>query len=259
MTQSLSENTRIIARLDVKAPNLIKGVHLEGLRKVGNPREFAERYYRESIDEIIYIDMVASLYNRNTIVDLVRETAENVFVPITAGGGIRSVEDARTLLRAGADKVSINTAATNSPQLITDIAKRFGSQCMVLYIEAKHRQGNKWEAYCDNGREPTGLDVIEWAIRGQELGAGEILVTSVDQEGTRKGFDLDLVREISTRVSVPVIASGGMGKLEHLSEVVEDAHADAVAIAHMLHYNETTVADIRAHALAAGLNVRPTP
>lgn len=252
----MKSNIRIIARLDVKAPNLIKGVHLEGLRKVGDPREFAERYYHEGIDEIIYIDMVASLYNRNTIIDLVRETARNVFVPITAGGGIRSVDDARALLRAGADKVSVNTAATKSPELITGIAKRFGSQCMVLYIEAK-RHGDKWEAYCDNGREPTGLDAVEWAVRGQELEAGEILVTSIDQEGTRSGFDLDLIRQISTKVTVPVIASGGMGKFDHLAEAVSQGKADAVAIAHMLHYEEITIGEIREQALQAGMNVRP--
>ena len=248
-------NLRLIARLDVKAPNLIKGVHLEGLRKLGDPREFAQRYYADGIDEIIYIDAVASLYERNTIVDLIRHTAEKVFIPITAGGGVRSVDDARTLLRAGADKIAINTAAVHRPELITEMAEQLGSQCMVLSIQAK-RQDNHWEAYCDQGREHTGLNVIDWAKRGQDLGAGEILLTSVDREGTRKGFDIALTRAVADAVRVPVIASGGMGTFEHLLKVTQDGHAHAVAMAHVLHYGETKVGEVRAHALAAGLPVR---
>lgn len=247
---------RLIARLDVKAPNLIKGIHLEGLRKLGDPRAFAERYYKDGIDEIIYIDSVASLYQRNTIVDLVRHTAENVFIPITAGGGVRSIEDARALLRAGADKVTVNTAAVHRPELIGELAQRFGSQCVVLSIEAK-RQGSGWEAYCDNGRERTGLDVVGWSRRGEALGAGEILLTSVDQEGTRAGFDVALTRAVADAVTIPVIASGGMGCFEHLAEVVADGRADAVAMAHLLHFNDTTVPAIRRQALERGLDVRP--
>ncbi len=249
-------NIRLMARLDVKAPNLIKGVHLEGLRKLGDPQAFAERYYAEGIDEIIYIDAVASLYQRNTIVDLVSHTAENVFIPITAGGGVRSVEDARTLLRAGADKVAVNTAAVRDPTLISDLARAFGSQCVVLSIEAKC-QSDHWEVYCDSGREPTGLDVVEWAGRGQSLGAGEILLTSIDREGTRQGFDVALTAAVSDAVGVPVIASGGMGSVEHLVDVARDGRANAVAMAHVLHYDDIPLSMIREHAQAGGLNVRP--
>ena len=258
----MKPNIRLVGRLDVKAPNLIKGVHLEGLRKLGDPQTFAERYYGEGIDEIIYIDSVASLYQRNTIVDLVSHTAENVFIPITAGGGVRSVEDARALLRAGADKVAVNTAAVRHPALIGYLARAFGSQCVVLSIEAKRQSTpapGRWEAYCENGREPTGLDVIDWARRGQELGAGEILLTSVDQEGTRRGFDVALTAAVSDAVGVPVIASGGMGSVEHLLDVVRDGRANAVAMAHVLHYGDLPLATIRALALSAGLNVRPVP
>jgi len=248
-------NVRLIARLDVKAPYLIKGVHLEGLRKVGDPREFAERYYKDGIDEILYIDAVASLYRRNTITDLVKRTAENVFIPITAGGGVRSVEDARTLLRAGADKIAINTAATRRPELITEVSRALGAQCMVLSIQAK-RQGDRWEAYCDQGREHTGMDAVEWARRGQALGAGEILVTSVDREGTREGFDIELLRAITSTATIPVIASGGMGRVDHLVEAVSQGGVQAVALAHVLHYRVLDVAEIRTHARSRHVSMR---
>ena len=248
-------NFRLIARLDVKAPNLIKGVHLEGLRKLGDPQAFAQRYYADGIDEIIYIDAVASLYERNTIIDLVRHTAENVFIPITAGGGVRSVDDARALLRAGADKVAVNTAAVHRPELIAELAEQFGSQCVVLSIQAKS-QGDHWECYCDQGREHTGLDVLEWATRAHGLGAGEILLTSVDKEGTRKGFDVPLTRKVSDALNVPIIASGGMGNLDHLLDVARNGHAHAVAMAHVLHYDVLALNDIRIFAQEAGLPVR---
>jgi len=248
-------NLRLIARLDVKAPNLIKGTHLEGLRKVGDPREFAERYYREGIDEIIYIDAVASLYQRNTIVDLVRRTAENVFIPITVGGGIRSLDDARALLRAGADKIAVNSAAIRRPELLNEIARQFGSQCVVLSIQAKSAPTG-WEAYSDNGREHTGWDAIEWAREGARRGAGEILVTSIDQEGTLKGFDIPLVRAITSAVDIPVIASGGMGHVDHLRDVVVNGGADAVAMANVLHYKKIDLSAIRAAATQSGREVR---
>ncbi len=248
-------NLRLIARLDVKAPYLIKGVHLEGLRKLGDPQAFAQRYYEQGIDEIIYIDAVASLYERNTITDLVRHTAENVFIPITAGGGVRTVEDARALLRAGADKVAINTAATRRPELITEMAENFGAQCMVLSIQAKrHKDG--WEAYCDQGREHTDLDAIAWAKQGEKLGAGEILITSVDQEGTGNGFDIELVHNITKAVSIPVIASGGMGEIQHLIGVARQSNANAVAMARVLHFNELGLEAIRMAAQSNGLPVR---
>jgi cyclase len=247
---------RLVARLDIKGPNLIKGVHLEGLRVVGDPQAYARKYYQSGADELVYMDIVASLYGRNSILEVVRRAAEEVFIPMTVGGGIRSVEDVRDVLRAGADKVAINTAAVRRPELVAEVARRFGSQCMVLSIEAKRVADNRWEAYTDNGRERTGLDVVDWARRGVALGAGEILLTSVDQEGTRKGFDVALVRAVTDSVQVPVIASGGMGSGEHLVGVVRDGGADAVAMADVLHYERMTMPEIRSVALAAGLPVR---
>lgn len=249
-------NIRLIARLDIKGPNLIKGIHLEGLRVMGSPGEHALRYYLQGVDELIYMDCVASLYGRNHLGDIVKSAAKDIFVPMTVGGGIRSVDDATQILRAGADKVAINTAAVANPQLITDIARSFGSQCMVLSIEAKQVGSDRWEVYTDNGRERTGLDVIEWVKRGVAMGAGEVLLTSVDREGTRKGFDVSLVRAVTSEVSVPVIASGGMGKSADLLEVVREGGADAVAMADILHYKRAEISEIRAAAKAAGLGVR---
>ena len=249
-------NIRLIARLDIKGPNLIKGIQLEGLRVIGNPNEHAFRYYQQGVDELIYMDCVASLYGRNHLGEIVRSAAENIFVPMTVGGGIRSVDDATQILRAGADKVAVNTAAVANPQLITDIARHFGSQCMVLSVEAKQIGDERWEIYTDNGRERTGLDVIEWVKKGVAMGAGEVLLTSVDREGTRKGFDIALVKAVSAEISVPVIASGGMGRPEDLLEVVREGGADAVAMADILHYKRAEVGHIRAVAESAGLGVR---
>lgn len=249
-------NVRLIPRLDIKGPNLIKGIHLEGLRVVGDPQEFALRYYEAGADELVYMDIVASLYGRNNLSDIIRRAADNVYIPITVGGGIRSVEDARHLLRSGADKVAINTAALARPELITEIAHRFGSQAMVLSIEAKQIGPGKWEPYTDNGRERTGQDVIEWAQRGVELGAGEILLTSVDREGTRKGFDIELVKAISKSVTVPVIASGGMGSAADMVDAAQSGGADGIAMADVLHYNRLSLKDIRQAALDAGIAVR---
>lgn len=243
---------RLIARLDVKGPNLIKGVHLEGLRKIGDPQQYARDYYRQGIDEIIYMDVVASLYGRNNLTDVVRRTAENVFIPITVGGGVRSDEDAGALLRAGADKVAINTGAIRNPELITEIAEKFGSQCVVLSIEAKRQGTAKWEAYTDNGRERSGLDAVAWAIEAERRGAGEILLTSVDCEGTGTGFDLELVETVTSSVGIPVIACGGMGSIDHLTRAIR-AGADAVAMAHVLHYRKLTVADMHKAASDAGV------
>lgn len=249
-------NLRIIPRLDIKGPNLIKGVQLEGLRVMGDPQAFAIRYYEAGADELVYMDIVASLYGRNNLSDIIRRAADRVFIPITVGGGIRSVDDARLILRSGADKVAINTAAVTRPELITEVSRRFGSQAMVLSIEAKQVAPGKWEAYTDNGRERTGLDVLEWICRGVELGAGEILLTSVDREGTRKGFDIELVRQVSAAVPVPVIASGGMGSIEHFIEAATTGGADAVSMADVLHYNRIPLAAIRDAGRAAGLAVR---
>jgi cyclase len=249
-------NLRIIPRLDIKGPNLIKGIRLEGLRVIGDPQEHAIRYYEAGADELVYMDIVASLYGRNNLSDIISRAAKNVFIPITVGGGIRSVDDARHILRSGADKVAINTAAIGRPALITEVARRFGSQATVLSIEAKQVGPAKWEAYTDNGRERTGLDVLEWVRRGVELGAGEILLTAVDREGTRSGFDIDLVRTVCAAVPVPVIASGGMGSLEHFVSAAQQGNADAIAMADVLHYKRISIGNIRAAALAAGLPVR---
>jgi len=249
-------NIRLIARLDIKGPNLIKGVHLEGLRVIGSPNEHALRYYEQGADELIYMDCVASLYGRNSLADIVRSTAQDIFIPITVGGGIRSVDDATKLLRSGADKVAVNTAAVENPNLISEIAQRFGSQCMVLSIEAKQIGDSQWEVLTDNGRERTGKDVIEWAKQGVALGAGEILLTSVDREGTRKGFDIPLIHAVTQEVAVPVIASGGMGQPEDMIEAIKQGEADAVAMADILHYKRASVNDIRKEAKNAGIEVR---
>ena len=248
-------NIRLIARLDIKAPNLVKGIQMEGLRKMGDPNDFARQYYRQGIDEIFYADIVASLYERNSLSDIIEETTRDIFVPITVGGGLRSVEDVAAVLRAGADKVSINTAAIKDSKIISNVARRFGSQCMVLSIQAKRNKGY-WEAYYDNGREHSGKDVVEWAKIGQELGAGEIILTSVDKEGTAKGFDVDLVAAVTDTVSIPVIASGGMGTLDDAVEVVNTGHADAIAMAHVLHYGHFAVEDVRKHCLDNQIAVR---
>lgn len=243
---------RLIARLDIKGENLIKGVHLEGLRVIGDPHQFALQYYEQGVDELIYMDIVASLYGRSKLVDIVRRTARDVFVPMTVGGGVRSVDDVSDLMRAGADKIAINTAAVQRPKLISEVSRRFGSQCMVLSIEAKLQSPGFWEVYTDCGRERTGVDAVDWAKQAVTLGAGEILITSIDCEGTRKGFDDNLVRAISEAVEVPVIASGGFGQQSHLDSVVK-AGADAVAIASSLHYSHTKLSDIR--KMANDLNI----
>ncbi|MFC3079666.1 imidazole glycerol phosphate synthase subunit HisF [Phenylobacterium terrae] len=238
---------RLIARLDIKGPNLIKPVQLEGLRVIGDPEPRLARYYAEGADEFLFIDAVASLYGRNNLSSLLEYSVRNIFVPVTAGGGVRSVSDVEQMLRSGADKVAINTQAVRTPELISDIARRFGSQCMVLSVQAKRRVGGGpgWECYIDGGREHTGLDVVDWVRRGADLGAGEILLTSVDREGTRKGFDLELVSAVSEAVNVPVIASGGLGRFEHAGEAVR-AGASAVAVADMIHYDRATLNEIKA-------------
>ncbi|MBS0357887.1 MAG: imidazole glycerol phosphate synthase subunit HisF [Proteobacteria bacterium] len=236
---------RVIARLDIKGANLIKGVHLEGLKIIGDPHTFAHKYYDEGADELIYIDSVASLYERNNILDIVSKTVEDVFIPLTVGGGIRSVEDAKKALRAGADKIAINTAAIKNPNIITEIAEHFGNQCVVVSIEAKRKAPNQWEAYTDNGREKTNIDVVEWVRKVQSIGAGEILLTSIDQEGTQKGFDIELIRSVMDVATIPVIASGGMGEISHIHELLQKTNVDAIAVAHGLHYNSTPIQKIK--------------
>lgn len=247
---------RIIARLDVKGANLIKGIHLEGLRKVGSPVDFARRYYDEGIDEILFMDVVASLYGRDQLLEIVRETAEHVFAPITVGGGVRSVADFEALLRSGADKVAVNTGATKHPPMLKELSARFGSQSVVLSVEALQVAPKKWEALTDNGRERTGRDVVDWVQEAAALGAGEALITSIDREGTRSGFDVDLMRAVAECVSIPVIASGGMGSVDDFSSLVTAVDVNGVAIADALHYNRATLDEIRGAARGIGLDVR---
>lgn len=247
---------RLIPRLDIKGPNLIKGVHLEGLRVLGNPQDYARRYYAAGADELIYVDVVASLYGRNSLHDIIRNTADDVFVPLTVTGGLRSVDDVRGVLLAGADKAGINTAATKRPDLIREVSQTFGSQCMVLSIEAKQVAPGRWEVYTDSGRERTGLDVVDWAEQGVALGAGEILLTSVDREGTRGGYDLALIEAVSRVIgSVPLIASGGMGSTADMVDAFARG-ADAAAMADVLHYGRLGLPTIREAALDAGYAVR---
>ncbi|MDF1721078.1 MAG: imidazole glycerol phosphate synthase cyclase subunit [Minwuia sp.] len=242
--------------MDIKGPNLIKGVHLEGLRKIGNPQERATRYYDEGADELIYMDVVASLYGRNSLVDLVRHATEHIFVPITVGGGVRAVGDVDRLLRVGADKVAVNTAALARPELIEELSRQFGSQCIVLSVEAKQRRDGGWEAYTDNGREHTGRDVVEWVQQAEQLGAGEILLTSIDKEGTRKGMDIALISAVTGVVDIPVIASGGAGTAGHLVAAISEGHADAVAVADMIHFDRTDLRSLRGELEQAGLSLR---
>lgn len=247
---------RLIPRLDIKGTNLIKGVKLEGLRKLGSPNEFARAYYQQGADELLYMDAVASLYGRNSLTELIKETVKSVFIPITVGGGIRSLDDAREILRAGADKVAVNTAVVKNPALINQMAETFGSQCVVLSVEAIKQTSGHWLAFTDNGREHTGLDVVEWVQEAVERGAGEILLTSVDKEGGRKGYDLDLIHAVSNVVNVPIIASGGMGVAEDGLDAVSKG-ADAVAMADILHFKRSSVNEIRSTFLKAGIDVRP--
>jgi cyclase len=246
---------RIIARLDVKGPNLIKGIHLEGLRVIGKPNTFALDYYNQGADELVYMDVVASLYGRNHLSEIIKDAVKDIFIPLTVGGGIRTLEDVREILRAGADKVAINTAAVKNISLISDVARKFGSQCMVVSIEAKKNTDGSWEVFTDNGRERTGLDVVAWAKLCALNGAGEILLTSIDREGTRKGFDIGLVEAVSSTVNIPIIASGGMGKPEDLIPVITNG-ADAIAVADILHYKRATIGDIRVVAKNQGYGVR---
>lgn len=247
---------RIIPRLDIKGPSVIKGVHLDCLRIVGNPQKLATKYYQEGADELIYIDIVASLYQRNNLLDIVSKAAENIFIPLTVGGGIRSLNDIKQILRSGADKVAINTYATKNPEFITQAAKAFGSQCIVGSIEAKREKEGGWEAYTDNGREKTGLNVIEWAKRLVELGAGELLITSVDKEGTANGYDIELIKQIAPQVNIPVIACGGAGNPEHVLQVIQNGKADAVSAAHIFHYQKYSIQKVKNFLKQHQINVR---
>ena len=249
-------NKRLIARLDVKMEHLIKGVHLEGWRKVGNPRARALLYYQQGADELVYMDVVASLYGRNNLADIVREVASQVFVPITVGGGIRDLKSVRDLLAVGADKVAINTGATQNPDLLRAISDTYGSQAAVLSIEAKRLPNGGWEAMTDNGRNHSGRDVVTWAVEGQKLGAGELLLTSIDQDGTSRGMDKTLISTVARAVDIPVVASGGVGNPAHAVEVLANPDVSAVAVAHALHRGAVTISDLRQACREAGVRVR---
>lgn len=258
-------NIRIIPRLDIKGPNLVKGIHLEGLRVLGKPEEYAKYYYENGADELFFQDTVASLYDRNSLHDIITKTAKEIFIPLTVGGGLRTIDDIRNVLRAGADKVAINTAAIKNPKFIREASLKFGSSTIVVAIEAiKDINTGKYFAFTDNGREYTGLEVVSWARKAEELGAGEIVITSVDREGTGEGYDLELVKQISSSVSIPVIAHGGANDLENIIQTIQIGIADAIAISSILHYSimqnlNNQTADYKAEGNISFLNSGKIP
>lgn len=243
----------------MKMQHLIKGVHLEGWRKMGDPQERAVLYANQGADELLCMDVVASLYGRNNLGDIVREVASKVFIPITVGGGIRDLAAVKALLAVGADKVAVNTAATQNPDILRQISDTYGSQATVLSIEAKKLPNGGWEAMTDNGRNHTELDVIAWAVRGQQLGAGELLITSIDQDGTSRGMDTDLILKVAAEVDIPVIACGGIGSVAHVVDILRSPNVSAVAIANALHKNDLTIDDVRRACVDAGIAVRDIP
>ncbi len=248
---------RIIPCLDVHAGRVVKGVNFVNLRDAGDPVEIAGAYDRAGADELVFLDITASSDARNTVVDMVRQVAEKVFIPFTVGGGIRTVEDFRALLREGADKISVNSAAINTPRLIGDAADKFGSQCVVVAIDAKRRaDGSGWNVYKNGGRIDVGIDAVEWAVRAQRLGAGEILLTSMDCDGTKTGYDLALTRAVAEAVSIPVIASGGAGRVEHFYDALTDGMADAALAASLFHYKELEIKEVKRYLRGRGVPVR---
>ena len=247
---------RIIPCLDVKEGRVVKGTNFVGLRDAGDPVERAEAYDAEGADELVFLDITATFEERKAMLDVIRKTAGKVFMPLTVGGGISSVEDIRNALLAGADKTSLNSAAVKNPQLIADGARMFGSQCIVLAIDARRVGENKWEVYVAGGRKPTGIDAVEWAKQGVALGAGEILLTSMDADGTKNGYDIPLTKAISSVVNVPVIASGGAGKLEDFYEVLTEGGADAVLAASVFHYKTFTIKQVKEYLRSRGIEVR---
>lgn len=243
------KTVRIIPRLDIKGPNLVKGIHLEGLRVLGKPSDFAKYYYEQGADELMFMDVVASLYERNSLHDIISETAKSIFIPITVGGGLRSISDIKEVLRVGADKVCLNTAAIKNPQLIKDASRMFGSSTIVVAIEAIKESDGKYLAYTDNGREFTGVDVFEWAQKVAEFGAGEIVITSVDKEGTGQGYDLELISRITNLVGIPVIAHGGAGKQDHVVDALKGGNISSAMISSLFHYHFIKENESRASSL----------
>ncbi|CAI8034171.1 Imidazole glycerol phosphate synthase subunit HisF, partial [Geodia barretti] len=248
---------RIIPCLDVDAGRVVKGISFVELRDAGDPAELASVYDREGGDELVFLDITASSDSRDTMVDVVQRVSEEVFIPLTVGGGIRTVEDIRRMLKAGADKVSLNTAAVNNPPLISEGAFQFGNQCIVVAIDAKRDGNSRWEVFTRGGRTPTGIDAVKWAMRAVELGSGEILLTSMDEDGQKRGYDLELTRAVSQATPVPVIASGGAGNLEHLYEALEAGEADAVLAASIFHFGEYSIGEAKDYLNARGIPVRP--
>ena len=246
---------RIIPCLDVDKGRVVKGVKFQNLRDAGDPVEVAKGYEEQSADELVFLDITASAEERKIMIEVVQRVAETIFIPFTVGGGVSSLEDVRTLLSAGADKVSINTAAVKNPQLIYESAKRFGSQCIVVAIDAKKSERG-WEVYIHGGRTPTGLDAVEWAKRVESLGAGEILLTSMDADGTKKGYDIELCRAVASAVSIPVIASGGAGTMEHFYEVFTQTNVDAALAASLFHFKEVSIPELKAYLKNKGVHVR---
>ena len=247
---------RIIPCLDVNKGRVVKGVNFVNLRDAGDPVELAARYDKEGADELIFLDITASNEERNIIYDVVKRTAEEVFIPFTVGGGIRTVDDIRMILAAGADKVSLNTAAVKDESLVETAAKRFGSQCIVVAVDARFVGDDKWEVYINGGRTPVGLDVIDWVKRVEELGAGEILLTSMDRDGTKDGYDIEITRRVSEAVNIPVIASGGAGTLEHFREALTEGKADAALAASLFHYGTYTISQVKEYLKSQGVRVR---
>jgi len=247
---------RIIPCLDVKDGRVVKGVQFLNLKDAGDPVEIAKKYSSDGADEITFLDITASHENRNTMIDVVRRTASEVFVPLTVGGGVRVLDDARNLLLAGADKVAINTAAVHNPGFVKDAAEKFGSQCIVVAIDARSDGKGGWEVYTHGGREPTGIDAVEWAGKMENLGAGEILLTSMDKDGTKDGYDLLLTKAVSRKVKIPVIASGGAGNIEHLFEAIKKGEADAVLVASIFHYGEYTIEETKEYLIKKGITLR---
>ncbi len=248
---------RIIPCLDVKDGRAVKGINIVDLRDAGDPVEQARVYDKAGADELCFLDITASHERRDIMLDVVRQTAEECFMPLTVGGGVRSPEDIRILLAAGADKVAMNTAAVEDPELVSAGAEKFGSQCIVVAVDAKRNGAGGFEVFTRGGREPTGLDVLDWVQRLAELGAGEILLTSMDRDGTRQGYDVELTRAVADSITIPVIASGGVGTLDHLVAGIRDGHASAVLAASIFHFGEHTIAEAKAHMAAAGVAVRP--
>lgn len=250
------EHVRIIPRLDIKGPNVVKGVHAEGLHVVGSPRELAQAYYKGGADELVYLDIVASLYQRSFDFELLSSVANSIFIPLTVGGGIRSLNDITNALHAGADKVAVNTYSISHPEFLAEAVKKFGAQCIVAFIEAKRTTVGSWEAYTDGGREKTGIDVLEWVKKVTEMGVGEILISSIDQDGTRKGYDHALIKAVMGATTVPVIAHGGAGSTESVLEAIQECGVPAVSCSTVLHYNDYSIAELKSYLQQQGISVR---